>query len=40
MDFPFCAMFWVDNGKIASIRLYDDQLELLTQLGLMPVPAA
>jgi steroid delta-isomerase-like uncharacterized protein len=40
MDFPFCAIFRVNNGKIASIRLYYDQLELLTQLGLMPVPAA
>jgi steroid delta-isomerase-like uncharacterized protein len=38
-DFPFSAIFRVDNGKIASIRLYYDQLEVLTQLGLMPTPA-
>jgi len=39
LDFPFGAIFRVDNGKIASIRLYYDQLEVLSQLGLMPAPA-
>jgi steroid delta-isomerase-like uncharacterized protein len=36
MDFEFAAIFGVRDGKIASIRLYYDQLELLGQLGLMP----
>jgi steroid delta-isomerase-like uncharacterized protein len=36
LDFPFSAIFRVENGKIGSIRLYYDQLEVLTQLGLMP----
>ncbi len=40
LDFPFSAIFRVENGKIVSIRLYYDQLEVLTQLGLMPTPAA
>jgi steroid delta-isomerase-like uncharacterized protein len=39
LDFPFSAIFRVDNGKIVSIRLYYDQLEVRTQLGLMPAPA-
>jgi ketosteroid isomerase-like protein len=39
VDFPFSAIFRVKNGKIASIRLYYDQLEVLTQLGLVPAPA-
>jgi hypothetical protein len=29
-------VFRVDNGKISSIRLYYDQIEVFTQLGLMP----
>ena len=40
LDFPFSAIFRVENGKIASIRLYYDQFEVLTQLGLMPAPAS
>ena len=40
LDFPFSAIFRVENGKIASIRLYYDQVEVLTQLGLMPTPAS
>ncbi len=36
LDFPFVGVFEVDGGKISSIRLYYDQLEVLTQLGLMP----
>ena len=29
----------VDNGKVADARLYYDQVQVLTQLGLMPEPA-
>ncbi len=36
LDFPFVGIFQVENGKITSIRLYYDQIEVLTQLGLMP----
>jgi len=35
-DFPFVGIFHVEGGKIRSIRIYYDQLELLTQLGLIP----
>jgi steroid delta-isomerase-like uncharacterized protein len=35
-DFPFVGVFRVENGKIASIRIYYDQVALFTQLGLMP----
>ena len=35
-DFPFVGIFRVHDGKIRSIRIYYDQIELLTQLGLMP----
>jgi len=38
LDFRFSAIFRVDDGKIASIRLYYDQLEVLSQLGLIPAP--
>jgi steroid delta-isomerase-like uncharacterized protein len=38
LDFRFSAIFRVDDGKIASIRLYYDQVEVLSQLGLMPAP--
>jgi len=34
-DFPFVGIFQVQGGKIRSIRIYYDQFELLTQLGLM-----
>jgi steroid delta-isomerase-like uncharacterized protein len=36
VDFPFVGVFRVDNGKISSIRIYFDQVEVFTQLGLMP----
>ena len=36
LDFPFVGVFRVENGKISSIRLHYDQVEVLTQLGLMP----
>ena len=35
-DFPFVGIFHVHDGKIRSIRIYYDQIELFTQLGLMP----
>ena len=35
-DFPFVGIFQVRDGKISSIRIYYDQVEVLTQLGLMP----
>jgi steroid delta-isomerase-like uncharacterized protein len=34
LDFPFVGVFRVENGKISSIRLYYDQIEVFTQLGL------
>ena len=36
LDFPFVGVFRVDDGKIASIRIYYDQVEVFTQLGLLP----
>ena len=35
LDFAFAAVFHVEEGKISSIRLYYDQLEVFTQLGLI-----
>ena len=35
-DFPFVGIFHVQGGKIRSIRIYYDQIELFTQFGLMP----
>ena len=35
-DFPFVGIFRVQGGKIRSIRIYYDQIELFAQLGLMP----
>jgi steroid delta-isomerase-like uncharacterized protein len=40
LDFPFVGVFRVENGKISSIRIYYDQMDVLTQLGLMPTPAS
>lgn len=40
LDFPFIAVFRVEDGHITWIRLFYDQVEVLTQLGLMPAPAA
>ena len=34
-----CQISRIENGKIAEGRLYFDQVEVLTQLGLMPEPA-
>ena len=39
-DFPFVGIFRVRGGKISSIRIYYDQIELFTQLGLMPGAAS
>jgi steroid delta-isomerase-like uncharacterized protein len=39
-DFPFVAVFRVQDGKISSIRIYYDQMELLMQLGLIPGASA
>ena len=35
-DFPFVGIFRVRGGQIRSIRIFYDQIELFTQLGLMP----
>ena len=35
-DFPFVGVFRVENGKITSIRIFYDQVDVFTQLGLMP----
>jgi steroid delta-isomerase-like uncharacterized protein len=35
-DFPFVGIFRVQDGAIRSIRIYYDQVEVFTQLGLMP----
>jgi len=29
----------VEDGKVAEARLYYDQVQVMTQLGLMPEPA-
>lgn len=39
-DFPFVGIFQVQNSTICSIHIYYDQLELLSQLGLMPGSAS
>ena len=36
LEFPFVGVFRVKDGKICSIRLYYDQIEIFMQLGLMP----
>jgi predicted ester cyclase len=36
LNFSFVGVFQVANGKISSIRLYYDQVEVFMQLGLMP----
>ncbi len=40
IDFPFVGVFRVRDGKISSIRIYFDQVEVFTQLGLMPSATA
>jgi len=39
LDFPFVGIFRVERGRISSIRIYYDQIEVFTQLGLMPAAA-
>ena len=40
LDFPFVGVFRVEDGEISSIRIYYDQVEVFTQLGLMPGAAS
>ena len=40
MVLPYVDLFRVRNGKITEHRVYYDQMALLGQLGLLPVPAA
>jgi ketosteroid isomerase-like protein len=37
-EFTFCDIFQVRGGKAYNHRLYFDQAEFMTQLGLMPAP--
>ena len=39
-DFPFVGIFRIQAGEISSIRIYYNQIELFTQLGLMPGAAS
>ena len=39
-DFEFVGIFRIREGKIRSIRIYFDQMELFMQLGLMPGAAS
>jgi predicted ester cyclase len=39
VDVPYALIFRVTSGKVTFVRLYFDQVELLTQLGLIPLPA-
>ena len=34
--FPYCLILKFDGGEVTELHEYYDQLELLTQLGLMP----
>lgn len=36
VDAPFCSVYEFDEGKITSVHLFFDQVELLTQLGMAP----
>jgi steroid delta-isomerase-like uncharacterized protein len=38
LSVPYVEVFDVEDDHVASTRLYFDQAELLTQLGLMPAP--
>ena len=37
---PYCDVFEIQDDHVVAERLYFDQVELLTQLGLMPAPEA
>lgn len=39
VDIPFTAVMSVREGKIAAYRIYFDQLDMLSQLGLADIPA-
>jgi len=39
ISIPYADVFEVENGKVVSHRLYFDQMTLMTQLGVVPVPA-
>ena len=39
-DFTFCDVLQAKDGKVFSHRVYFDQVDFLTQLGLMPAPSA
>jgi ketosteroid isomerase-like protein len=39
LDGTYCQVFHVRDGLIISGNLYFDQVEVMTQLGLMPAPA-
>jgi ketosteroid isomerase-like protein len=38
-EFAYCDVLETRGGKVSSHRVYYDQVEFLTQLGLMPNPA-
>jgi predicted ester cyclase len=38
LQMKYCDLFRVREGKIVEHRVYFDQVEFLTQLGLMPAP--
>jgi ketosteroid isomerase-like protein len=40
MELHFCSVIKVSDGKIVEERDYDDAMTIVTQLGLMPEPAA
>ncbi|MGE3288649.1 MAG: ester cyclase [Pseudonocardia sp.] len=37
---PFTAVYGLRDGRVATFHLYFDQVEMLTQLGLMPESAS
>ncbi len=34
--FPYCLVLKFDNGEVAELHEYFDQIEILTQLGIVP----
>ncbi len=40
VNVPYAITYRVSNDRITSAHLYFDQVDLLTQLGVMPEPAA
>ena len=39
LDLPYLDVFTVEDGLLATHRVYYDQITMLSQLGLMPAPA-